>query len=32
MGDIVALIENMEAKQVEHKKLAAVTPTGAWKE
>jgi hypothetical protein len=30
MGDIVQLIEDMEAKRIEHKKLTAITPRGAW--
>ena len=30
MSDMVQLLEAFEAKQIESKKLTAVTPTGAW--
>jgi hypothetical protein len=30
MSDVVTLIEDMEAKRIEHKRLTAIAPEGAW--
>ena len=32
MGDVVKLLEDYESKRIEHKRLTAITPLGAWKE
>jgi hypothetical protein len=32
MGDVVKLLEEYEAKRIEHTRLTAVTPEGAWQD